>query len=418
MRRFYTILLYLLLPLIILRLFWKSRNLPAYRERLAERLSLGRLSTPSVDIWLHAVSLGEVVAATPLIQNFLDANYRVLVTTMTPSGSQQVIRRFGTRVSHQYIPYDFPYALRRFFKKIEARVGIIMETEIWPNLIVEANAHMPLFLANARISDAAFKQYRPFGWLFKPILNHFKYIMAQSPLDAERYQILGADVQRIQMLGNMKFDLSLTFQHLAAVKSLKKSWGEQRLVVIAASTHEGEEVPILAAFTRLQQMIPHVILLIAPRHSERFQRVVQLSQNQGYQVGIRSNTQSIHERCEIIIIDSLGELLSFYTLCDYAFVGGSFVPVGGHNVLEPIALGIPTFCGPYMQNSQSIIDELVSGGALSQVNNAVEWVEKLLNFHKNESSRLNQTEQASKILVSNQGAVSRHFELIRTQARI
>lgn len=417
MRHLYTLLLYLISPFILLRLYWKGRKLNTYRQRLRERFSIGPIVSPPVDVWLHAVSLGEVVAATPLIERFLEKNMRVLVTTMTPTGSEQVARRFGARVSHQYIPYDYPYALRRFFKKIQARVGIIMETEIWPNLIIEATrAKVPLVLANGRISNHAFKQYQWIRFLLKPILNYFLFILTQSPRDATRYLALGAGVEKVKMVGNMKFDLKVSITHEALAKSLKQSFGASRPVLIMASTHEGEESQLLSVFRALQARIPNIIVLIAPRHPERFQTVFQLCEQQGIKTGLRSKPAFVNEQCEIVVLDSLGELLSFYAISDYAFVGGSFIPIGGHNVLEPIALQVPVFCGPYMQNSQSIIDELLNAHALIQVNDAPALVEALAHLHHDKALCLNQTEQATAIFVANQGAVERHFELIQTYA--
>jgi len=414
MRYIYTALLYLFAPFIVLRLYWKGRKLSAYRERMRERFSIGPMVSPPVDVWLHAVSLGEVVAATPLIERFLEKHLRVLVTTMTPTGSDHVTRRFGARVSHQYIPYDFPFALRRFFRTIQARVGIIMETELWPNLIIEAKkAKISLFLANARISNHAFKQYKLIRFLLKPLFNQFIYIMAQSPLDKARYIELGALDEKVKMLGNMKFDLHVSITHAALVQSLKQSWGAYRPVVILASTHEGEENQILSEFKLLQQKIPHVVLLIAPRHPERFQTVYQLCEQQGIKTGLRSQPQSIDTQCDVVVLDSLGELLSFYSVSDYAFVGGSMVPIGGHNVLEPIALKVPVLCGPYMQNSQSIVDELLAAKALVQVNDAKAWVDAVVALHNDSDRRLNQINQATTIFVANQGSVARHFEEVQ-----
>ena len=416
MRRIYTILLYLFIPFILLRLYWKGRRLPAYRQRMSERFSCGAIVSPQVDVWLHAVSLGEVIAATPLIERLLENKLRVLVTTMTPTGSAQVVRRFGQRVSNQYVPYDFPWALRRFFNTIQARVGIIMETELWPNLIMEAsNAGVSLFLANARISNGAFKQYAGIRFLLKPVLNRFVFILPQSQLDADRFIALGAPSDRVRMLGNMKFDVQVTVAHATAVAFLKQAWGGTRTVVIAASTHEGEERQLLSVFRQLQHAIPDVLLLIAPRHPERFQSVYLLCQQHGLNTGLRSDARSLNPENEIVVIDSLGELLSFYAVSDYAFVGGSWLPaVGGHNVLEAIALGIPVFCGVYMQNSQSIMDALLEAHAIEQVADAALLMAAIVALHDNRALRREQVDRATSILVANQGAVSRHLDSIQS----
>jgi 3-deoxy-D-manno-octulosonic-acid transferase len=416
MRFIYTTLLILLSPFILLRLFWKGRKLPAYRQRLRERFTWGTVVSPPVDVWLHAVSLGEVVAATPLIEQMLQKQWRVLVTTMTPTGSEQVLRRFGERVSHQYVPYDYPWALRRFFNAIQARVGIIMETELWPNLIKEASrARLSLFLANARISDRAFSQYERVQFFLKPMFKSLKTILAQSPLDAARFCALGACDSQVKMLGNMKFDLQAATPAAEMAKGLKQAWGGSRTVVIAASTHEGEEQQLISVYRLLQQAIPDVLLLIAPRHPERFDSVYALCEQRGLQTGRRSLPQSIHEALEVIVLDSLGELLSFYAVSDYAFVGGSWVPIGGHNVLEAIALEVPVCCGPYMQNSQSIMDALLEAQAIKQVVDAEAWVEVVREWHRHPSLREKQVASATAIFVANQGAVLRHLDLIEKE---
>jgi len=370
-RYLYTGLFYLALPFILARLYWKGRKNSAYRERISERFSWGEKLSSYTDVWVHAVSLGEVVAATTLIETLLVQNQRVLVTTMTPTGSAQVLRQFGERVFHQYVPYDFPWALRRFFMATKPRVGIILETELWPNLIAEARLHgVLLFLANARISDNAFQTYRYTKFFFKPFLAQFTCILAQSAQDAQRFCALGAPNKKIQIMGNIKSDLNLSINGFDKLSAFKQAWGKTRPVVIAGSTHEGEEEQIFTALRVLQHAVPEVILLVAPRHPERFEHVYQLACSHDFKTGRRRHEVSIKPDTEVVVLDCLGELLGFYALSDYAFVGGSFVPVGGHNVLEPIALGVPVFCGMFMQNSQALNDELLRARAIQHVKNA------------------------------------------------
>ena len=308
MRFLYTFFLYLALPFIVLRLIWKGRKNPAYRARLAERFALRQTNAKPVDVWLHAVSLGEVVAAKTLIETLLEVNKRVLVTTMTPTGSEQALRLFGTRVQHQYIPYDFPFAVRRFFKMYAPRVGIIMETEIWPNLIVEATScGVALFLANGRISDAAYPAYQKATWFFKPILKHFTGILAQSAQDAERFCALGAPEANVHVLGNMKSDLLIPDGVDAPVRFLKPIWGEARPVVVAASTHAGEEQLLLSVLKALQLAVPDVVLLIAPRHPERFEEVYHLVKAHTIKTGRRTDESTIDKQTEVVVLDSLGE---------------------------------------------------------------------------------------------------------------
>lgn len=413
MRHIYTFFLYLISPFIVLRLYWKGRRLSAYRQRILERFALRKGVDAPVDVWLHAVSLGEIVAAIPLIDALLAKKWRVLVTTMTPTGSQHVIKRFGQQIEHQYVPYDFPWAVRRFFKNYKPRLGIIMETELWPNLIHQAHQiNLPLLLVNARLSDHSFKQYEKVKFMFKPVLNQFTTIFAQSEEDAKRFIALGAAETLVKVVGNIKFDLQLHISLNKDCEQLKNQWGKMRTVVIAASTHNDEEKQILSRLSKLKGAIPDMVLLIAPRHPERFQEVYQISETQGFKTGRRSQSTSINESTEVVVLDSMGELLSFYQTSDYAFVGGSLVPIGGHNVLEPIAVKVPVFCGPYMNNSKAICRDLCAAEALTMVENVDELVAAIAMMHSSVLQREQQIENASKVLTANQGTVTRYMEKI------
>lgn len=412
MRRIYTLFLYLAIPLILVRLYWKGRGLAAYRKRIHERFML--ISQPEkVDIWLHAVSLGEVIAATPLINELLARQFRVLITTMTPTGSQRVLEQFANRVQHQYLPYDLPFILRLFFKKYTPRIGVIMETELWPNLINQAQkAQVPVLIVNARISDRAFKRYQRFKFFFKPLLAKLSGILAQSKLDAERFMMLGAQALHVAAIGNLKFDLQTTVDESDIYQKIKYSIGVNRPVFIAASTHDNEEEQLLGRYNQLKSAIPHILLLIAPRHPERFQSVYRLSQQLGLNTALRSKSQDINHNTEVLILDSLGELRHFYKISDYAFVGGSLVPVGGHNLLEPIAAGVPVFCGPYIQNIRSICEELLKERAICIASNADNVISAMINLFHNETMRSQQIAKASEFLKLNQGCLKRYLQKI------
>lgn len=409
MRRLYTVLLYLFSPLLVARLLWKSIWLTSYRHRMGERFYWGKQLKTPVDIWLHGVSLGEVVAATPLVEALLGESYRILITCMTPTGSDYIRSRFGERVAHHYVPYDLPWCVRRFYKIYTPRLGLIMETELWPNLIYEAaRFEVPLLLLNARLSDGAFKQYRYVDFMFKPILNQLMVILAQSKNDAERFRMLGA--MRVEVLGNMKFDVSVpSLGDKAACFHWKEAWGVSRPVLMLASTHENEEQQILSCLDQLKVTIPDLLVLIAPRHPERFQTVLQLSERLGFKTGRRSQPSTIEETMEVMIIDTLGELLDFYQVSDYAFVGGSLVPIGGHNVLEPIAVQVPVLCGPYMQNSKSICEALCEQGALQKVETADELMRALSVMHQEVTVRIKQIAAASAVLQANRGTIAKYL---------
>ena len=413
MRFFYTSFMYLLTPFLLLRLWWKSKSLPAYRNRISERFYLGKRDYQAIDVWLHAVSLGEVIAASPLIEAMLDKKWSLLITTMTPTGSEQVKMRFGDKVAHQYVPYDLPIILKKFFRQVKPKVGLIMETEIWPNLIYQAKkANIPLLLANARISESSFTGYLKLKRFFKPILNQFTAILPQTIEDAERYIILGADRDLVQVLGNMKFDVQTSRLDNNKFKELKQLWGAQRVVVIVASTHDDEEQQILAQLKRLQKAIPNVLLLIAPRHPERFQTVYQLTRNAGFNTGLRSATETLTKDAEVIVLDSLGELLGFYEISDYAFVGGSLVPLGGHNVLEPIAMGVPVFSGRHVKNFQAICKNLEGSQAIELVHHADELIDAIVRIHQDKEARQKMLQNATAVLESNKGSVLKHLQTV------
>ncbi|MCW8409683.1 lipid IV(A) 3-deoxy-D-manno-octulosonic acid transferase [Legionella sp. PATHC035] len=413
MRFFYSFLMYLLTPFILVRLWWKGRSLPAYRERILERFFLAKQEYKPVDVWIHAVSLGEVIAAIPLIDAMLDKKWSLFVTTMTPTGSERVQARFGNKVTHQYLPYDLPGILKRFFKQIQPRVGVIMETELWPNLIYQARAaKVPLLLANARISDDSLNGYKKIKFLIKPLLNQFTAILAQGEEDARRYITLGAREEIVHVLGNMKFDLQTNTIDSKRFSDLKSHWGAERIAVIAASTHENEEAQLLSHLKRLQQAIPGVIFLIAPRHPERFQTVYQLCLQSGFKTGLRSDLTTLSPENEIVVLDSLGELLGLYQISDYAFVGGSLVPVGGHNVLEPIAMNVPVLSGSQVHNFKAICNDLKLAQGILLVQQANEVIDGIIKLHTDPTFRQQMIKNANAVFEKNKGSVIRHLQQI------
>ena len=412
MRRLYTFFLSLLLPLIIARLYWKARRLPQYRARILERFFLQKIKPTPVDIWLHAVSLGEVIAATPLIEALLQQKRTLLVTTMTPTGSMQVQKKFGARVMHQYLPYDLPWIYRRFFAAIRPRTGIIMETELWPNLMYQAQlSNVPIILINARISNASFKKYMYARFFFCKVLSMFQVILTQSARDTQRFLALGAS--EVHNIGNLKFDVTPCAGDNSGILEIRARCGVQRAVIVAASTHAPEEQMLLVVLPRLQAILPAVLFIIAPRHPERFADVRILSQNMGFITGLRSELEQLNHETEVVIMDSLGELMSVYRASDYAFVGGSLIAIGGHNVLEPIAMQVPVCCGEFMHNSAEICDELTQANGLQQIKTADEFVDFVSMMVRHNDRRLIQIAAASKILKLHQGAVGRALHWIR-----
>jgi len=413
MRFIYSFLMYLLTPYLLIRLWWKGRRLPAYRQRILERFCLGKRENKPVDIWVHAVSLGEVIASIPLIDAMLGKKWSVLITTMTPTGSERVKARFGDKVMHQYVPYDLPDVLKRFLSQFQPRIAVVMETELWPNLIYQTHAaKVPLLLANARLSEGSMQGYKQVKFFFRPVLNQFSAILPQGEADAARFISLGASKEIVHVSGNIKFDLQTNKIDSKKFNELKKHWGEDRVAVIAASTHDNEESQILSQLKRLQQAIPGVVLLIAPRHPERFQTVYQLCVQAGFNTGLRSDSKTLNPENEVVVLDSLGELLGLYQISDYAFVGGSLVPVGGHNVLEPIAMNIPVLSGHYVHNFKEICSDLEAAEAIMLIHNAEELIDGIIKLHGNKQLQQQIVKNASAVLERNKGSVMRHLEQI------
>lgn len=382
LRRIYTGLLYLMLPLALLRLYWRGRRDAGHRQRWRERLGWIP-SLPTGSLWLHAVSVGEIRAALPLIHALLERypNLPLLVTTTTLTGSRQVRAALGERVHHVYAPYDLPGVVKRFLRNTQPRLAIIMETELWPNLLRQcAAAGIPVVIANARLSERSARGYRRMRWLTAPMLSDIMLIAAQAEADAERFRALGA--LQVLVTGNLKYDLTLPNDLLESGRQWRSNLlGAERLVWIAASTHAGEDEPILDAFALLRTRWPTLLLLLVPRHPERFDSVAALCQQRGFSTVRRSEQQSCTQNTAVFLGDSMGELLRFYAAADLAFVGGSLVATGGHNVLEPALLGLPVLFGPHMFNFTEAGERLLAVEAAWQVADVAELadaVERLL----------------------------------------
>ncbi len=373
MRLIYTGLLYLLLPLALLRLYWRGRHDPGHRQRWRERFG-DFPPLPAGSLWIHAVSVGEVRAALPLIRALRDQRPEqpLLVTTTTLTGSRQVREALGERVLHVYAPYDLPGAVARFLRNARPRMAVIMETELWPNLLRQcAAADIPVLIANARLSERSARGYARIGRLTRSMLQDVTLIAAQADADAQRFRALGA--QRVEAVGNLKYDLTLPEELAEQGQALRRErLGANRPVWIAASTHAGEDEPILDAFAQLRVRWADLLLLLVPRHPERFDSVAALCQQRGFNLVRRSTQQPCRPDTAVFLGDSMGELLRFYAAADLAFVGGSLVATGGHNVLEPALLGLPVLFGPHMFNFTEAGERLLEAQAAAQVANAAE----------------------------------------------
>jgi 3-deoxy-D-manno-octulosonic-acid transferase len=375
-RRFvYTLTMYLLTPVILYRLAVRGLRYREYFARWRERF--GFFPDPKIrdSIWVHAVSMGEVNAAMPLIDALM-RRYQgtpFVITTVTPTGSERVRRVWGERVFNTYLPYDLPASIRRFLGRVRPRVAVVMETEIWPNLFFECEARgIPVIVANGRLSEKSLRGYGPIRPLARSALASARYVAAQSITDAARLHDLGADPDRLGVVGNLKYDMAVPPQLRDEAQALRAAWGAGRPVWIAASTHDGEELPVLKAHAEVLRRFPDALLLLAPRHPERFKPVVLACRNFGFATRTRSEDTGAREDTQCFVVDTLGELLRFYACADVAFVGGSLVPIGGHNVLEPAALSVPVIVGPKMFNFADITVSMMEAGAVLQVDDGDE----------------------------------------------
>ncbi|ERH52990.1 3-deoxy-D-manno-octulosonic acid transferase [Ectopseudomonas chengduensis] len=410
-RLLYTLLLHLALPLIALRLALRARKAPAYARRINERFSLGLPTMKPGGIWVHAVSVGESIAAAPMIRA-LQAHYPdlpITVTCMTPTGSERIQALFGASVQHCYLPYDLPWAAARFLDRVQPRLAVVMETELWPNHIHQcAKRGIPVALANARLSERSARGYARFGKLTAPMLGELSLIAVQTQTEAQRFLDLGARPGCVEVTGSIKFDLKIDAELLQRADALRQQWqATTRPVWIAASTHAGEDEIVLAAHRQLLSNHPDALLILVPRHPERFNSVNELCLSQGLTTRRRSTAEAVQASDQVLLGDTMGELLFLYALADIAFVGGSLVANGGHNLLEPAALGKPVLSGPHLFNFLEIAAQLREAGALSEVENAMQLADKVAAL-LNEPSKMQRMSQAGlSVLKANQGALER-----------
>ncbi len=375
-RTLYTLLFHLGLPLVALRLWLRARKAPAYAKRIGERFARNLPAVPTGGIWVHAVSVGESIAAAPMIRQLLVRypQLPITITCMTPTGSERIRALFGDepRVRHCYLPYDLPWAAGRFLDHVQPRLAVIMETELWPNHIHQcALRGIPVALANGRLSERSARGYGRFAKLTAPMLAQMSLIAVQTETEAERFRQLGARPECVQVTGSIKFDLKVDGQLLERAAALREHWqASGRPVWIAASTHEGEDPIILDAHRQVLASHADALLILVPRHPERFNPVFESSVQQGFASVRRSSGQAITAQHQVLVGDTMGELLFLYALADSAFVGGSLVANGGHNLLEPAALAKPVLSGPHLFNFQEIAAMLREANALIEVDDA------------------------------------------------
>ena len=408
MRIIYTLLLYLLAPLVLLRLAWRGLRAPDYWRRWPERFGFIEPPLGARVIWIHAVSVGEVQAAEPLVRALLEKYpaHSLLVTTVTPTGSARVMALFGDEVAHVYAPYDLPGAVKRFFLRVRPQLAIVMETELWPNLFHACrDRQVPLLLVNARLSEKSMTGYLRVKRLVARTLGNITDIAAQGEADAQRFERLGAQQDRITVSGNLKFEQRIPPNLLERAEVLRRDWGTGRPVWVAASTHEGEDELLLDVFTRLRERFADCLLVLVPRHPERFESVAELCRQRGLNIVLRSEMRPCDADTRVFVGDSMGELPLFLAAADVAFVGGSLVPHGGHNLLEPAGLGIPVVTGPHVFNFTEICELLLQAGACEKVGNTEELAVTLGRWLGDANERHRVGEQGRAVVEKNRGAL-------------
>lgn len=414
-RTFYTLLYYCLLPFIFARLLWRSIKSPEYRKRWAERLGCHATTPKAGGIWVHAVSVGEVIAAEPLIK-LIKSNYPELeltLTTMTPTGSERVKALLGNTVFHQYVPYDTPCVLKRFLGRIKPKLLIIMETELWPNMINQCHAHnVPVVLANARLSKRSANGYHRLPKLVEPMLSKINMIVAQGIDDGQRFIDLGLPKNNLKVVGSIKFDINIDESLHIKAQDLKNSWGVERPVFVAGSTHNGEDELLLAAYKTLLQQFPDLLLILVPRHPERFNKVAKLVQANNLTMARRSTHEPINKKTNVLLGDTIGELMLFYATGTVAFVGGTLVERGGHNFLEPAAVSVPIISGEHVFNFSDISKLLVSQGAMLQVNSAESLADQVQLILQDETIQHRMGNAGFEVVQQNRGALLELYKVI------
>jgi len=420
MRQLYSLVFYCLMPLVLLRMLWRSRLAPAYRERLAERLGL--FDPPADDrpvIWVHAVSVGETIAAAPVIEELLQRypHYCLVVTTTTPTGSERVRALFGERVFHVYAPWDLPGAVRRFTSRLKPQLLLIMETELWPNMLhVSHESGCRVLLANARLSERSARGYGKIGRLSREMLGQLDCVACQAVVDGERFVALGLPRENLQITGSIKFDLELGQSLRERASILRRELRcDQRPVLVAASTHAGEDEQVLAAFRAVRMSHSDCLLVLVPRHPERFNAVYAQCEQAGWQVARRSEGVIPGLTVEVLLGDTMGELLLLLSAATVAIVGGSLVEHGGHNVLEASAWGAPVVTGPYMFNFEEISTLLVAAGAMIRLDDSARLSDCLPQLLADESRRAAMSAAGLRVVDENRGARRRLLALLDQQ---
>ncbi len=418
----YRIALYLAVPVILIRLLFRSSRNRQYLSGIPHRFGWCLpLRSTSKDpakngnshsgIWIHAVSVGEVNAAIPLVKALLEKyeDRVITVTTMTPTGSDRVKSVFGDSIQHCYLPYDYPGSVKRFFNRVKPALGMVMETEIWPNLITECHKrNIPLIYTNVRLSTRSLKGYLKFKSLFEPVLKKVDKFAVQAEADAQRIKHLGASSDAVEVTGSIKFDMPLPASLIEAAQSVRRTLGRNRPVWVAGSTREGEESYVIESYLLAKKSIENLMLVLVPRHPERFNSVLRLCNRRGCKTVLRSESVGeVSEDTDIYLVDSMGELALFISASDVVYIGGSLVPTGGHNLLEACAAGVAVIFGPHMFNFKDISELVLAKGAGIQIANSEELGEVVIKLINDPILRDQYGTYGKELIEENKGALDK-----------
>jgi 3-deoxy-D-manno-octulosonic-acid transferase len=414
LRFLYIVVAYLLSPIVIGALAIRGFRDHTHWQGFSQRLGFGA-PVAGRSIWVHAVSVGEVQAAVPLIEALLKRfpNIPLVLTTVTPTGRARAQAQFKNRVDVRYVPIDLPGSVRRFFARVRPQLAVILETEIWPNLYHRCGRlGIPLVLASARISPRSVNSYRRLVGLFRETLSHGIFIAAQSAADAERFLSIGANPTRTHVVGNIKFDFGYPPDMEAQGHELRQLLGVERPVWVAGSTHAKEEDILIAAHSQVRERYSNALLVLVPRHPPRFGDVADDLRSAGVRFVSRTSMAPVTADTQVFLLDTLGELPRFYGAGDVAYVGGTLVPIGGHNLLEPAALALPVLAGPHNFNSADIARLLVESGAVRIVHDARELAEAVGSLFADPATRARMGASGKKVMDENRGAVRRLMQFL------
>ncbi|CAL1328983.1 lipid IV(A) 3-deoxy-D-manno-octulosonic acid transferase [Candidatus Providencia siddallii] len=402
----YQVISYIVQPFIFLKMMLRSFKFSEYRKRLDERYGFCYGKVVSKGILIHSVSIGETVAAVPLIRLLLRYYpfLPIIVSTITPAASNLVVSVFGKTIYHVYLPYDLFFSMRRFLRYLNPKLVIILETEIWPNMINQLyKMNIPVFIVNARLSDNSFIKYKKIYFFIKYILSNITKVFAQSLNDGERFIELGLNRVKLKIIENMKFDIYISNDLIVSSMLLKKRIGICRDIWIAGSTHKGEEKIILKTYKNLLKFFPKLLLIIVPRDFNRFNKIKKMIQKMGFNFILRSSNKLPTSNVQVLIGDLMNELVLLYGISDIVFIGGSLVKIGGHNPLEAAIYHLPIIIGPYIFNFKNICEKLIKANGLIVVTDVKSMTLAIFNLLVNKKLRLYYGNNAAKVLYENQG---------------